>query len=688
MSNITSTPEVLAALGCNWTKEKEDLMDNRNTLRAASDGDESTSVFANRVALLYDSLPMALNAILIGGAILAIGLWTVVDQIKIAIWYAMVLAVTLSRFGLYYAFRCKTHGPVRSSRWLNLFLTGTLCSGITWGSTAYFFFPAHDPSNQFFVAFIVGGMSVGAAITLAASFRAHMLFMVPAMGPLIMRFLLMDASLNLAMGVMVALFLGMTCFAGWRSNKLTKIALTRQYERERAEAIIEFQAVHDSLTGLPNRCLLIDRIDQEISRCRRHNYMAAVLFIDIDRFKSINDSLGHDVGNVLLCKVTERLKRNMRREDTAARIGGDEFALVLSELDKNEALAASRTQRLAEKIANILSLPYEVEGYILHTTSSIGIAMFPNDSADASEILKQSDIAMDRAKQLGRNTIQFYQPEMQVAVKERLLIENELREALQRDEMEIHYQPQLDAEGETVGAEALLRWNHPERGLVKPYEFIAIAEETGMILTLGEWVLCTVCDQLRRWTNSADSGQAYQLPRISINVSPRQFRQKDFFQRIQHVIETKGINPRCIELELTEGMLIENMEEAAFKMEQLSGLGVRLAIDDFGTGYSSLHYLTHLPLHRIKIDRSFIRDMVKDPSRATVVQTIILLAHNLGLDVIGEGVETEAELKFLQEKGCFIYQGYYFSKPLPGEAFFRFLQNQGQINAVWTPKAL
>ena len=663
-------------------------MENRNTPRPASDGDESASIFANRVSLLYDSLPLALTAILINATILMVVQWPVVDPVKAAIWSGMVLAVTLGRLGLHYAFRHKTLALGRMGRWLNLFLIGTLCSGITWGCTAYFLFPAHDLSHQFFVVFVVGGMAAGSGVTLAASFRAHLFFLFSAMGPLIVRLLLLDMSWSLAMGAMVSLFLAMCCIAGWRSNKLIIKSLTRQYERERAEAIIEFQAVHDSLTGLPNRCLLIDRMEQEISRCRRHNYMAAVLFIDIDRFKSINDSIGHAVGDALLCEVAKRLKRNMRKEDTAARIGGDEFAIVLSELDKDETLAAKIAQRLAEKTRNILSVPYEVEGHILHTTPSIGIAMFPIASDDANEILKQSDIAMDRAKQLGRNTFQFYQPEMQVAVKERVLMENELREALQREEMEIHYQPQLNAKGEIVGAEALLRWNHPERGLVEPYEFIPIAEETGIILSLGEWVLHTACDQLKRWMKSADNGQAYRLPSISINVSPRQFRQHDFFQRIQGVIESVGINPGCIELEVTEGMLIENMVETAFKMEQLSGLGVRFAIDDFGTGYSSLHYLMHLPLHRIKIDQSFIHNMVKDPSRAAVVQTIIVLAQNLGLDVIAEGVETETEMTFLQEKGCHIYQGYYFSKPLPREAFFRYLENQGQINAVRTPNAL
>jgi diguanylate cyclase (GGDEF)-like protein len=649
-------------------------MEYRNTTRPASDGHELASIFANRVALLYDSLPLALTAILINGTILVIVQRAAVDQIKAAIWSGMILTLTLGRFALYFTFRHKTHDPDRNCRWLNLFLIGTLCSGATWGSTAYFVFPAHDLAHQLFVVFVVGGMSASSVITLAASLRAHALFLFPAMSPLIVRLYLLDTSLSLAMSAMLSLFLGMSCISGWRFNILIKKSFLRQYEREQAEAIIEFQAVHDSLTGLPNRRLLIDRMAQEISRCKRHNYTSAVLFIDIDRFKSINDSLGHAVGDALLRKVTKRLKRNVRNEDTAARLGGDEFAIVLSELAQDEALAAKRAQHLAEKIRHILSDPYEVDGHALHITPSIGIAMFPIERADANEILKQSDIAMDRAKKVGRNSIQFFQPQMQVAAKDRLAIVNGLREALQCNEMELHYQPQLNAKGEIVGAEALLRWNHSERGKILPYEFITIAEETGIILTLGEWVLRTACSELKRWINITDRGQANPLPSISINVSPKQFRQRDFFERFQNIIENLDIDPRCIELELTEGMLIENIEETAFKMEQLSGLGVRLAIDDFGTGYSSLHYLTHLPLHRIKIDQSFIRNMLNDPGSATVVQSIISLAHNLGLDVIAEGVETEAELTFLQEKGCNIYQGYYFSKPLPEEAFSRYLR--------------
>jgi EAL domain-containing protein (putative c-di-GMP-specific phosphodiesterase class I) len=281
---------------------------------------------------------------------------------------------------------------------------------------------------------------------------------------------------------------------------------------------------------------------------------------------------------------------------------------------------------------------------------------------------------MYRAKELGRNTTQFYRPDMQRAAKDRMAMENDLREALQRNEMELYFQPQLDADGRNVAAEALLRWHHTERGMVSPAEFIPVAEDTGIILELGEWVLITACAQLKSWMELADRGVIKQFPTISVNVSPRQFRQQNFLQRVQQVIEQSNVDPRCVELELTESMLIDDIEDTAHKMEQLARLGVRLAIDDFGTGYSSLHYLKKLQLHRIKIDQSFVRNVHTDAGSAVIVKTIILMAHNLGLEVIAEGVETEAELRFLRENGCLNYQGYYFSKPLPGDMFLRYLQ--------------
>jgi len=658
------------------------MFDAENTIKSGADlevrpdNEDSASTFSDRVALLYESLPLALSAILVNGAILSAVQWSTAGKTRVTIWFAFTLLIVLLRAGLYYAFRRQAPADraTHSSRWLNLFLIGVLGSGLLWGSTGYFFFPANEPTHQLFVVFIVGGMAAGAITTLSASFTAIMLFLVPALGPLIVLLFLGDSPLSATMSGMVALFLLMLTTTAWRSNQLIIESLRRHYARERAEATLRFQVYHDSLTGLPNRRLLVDRLEQEVARCKRHHYMAAVLFIDIDRFKTINDSLGHVAGDALLREIATRLRASVRKEDTAARLGGDEFVVVLPELGSDEVPVARKAGRLARKIAHILSESYLVDERALHVTSSIGIALCPVDGdTDANEILKQADIAMYRAKELGRNTIQFYQPDMQIAINKRLVLENELRVALQRNEMELYFQPQLDIDGRIVSAEALLRWNNPERGLVSPGDFIPIAEETGIILPLGEWVLHAACTQLKSWMDSADLGQIKRFPGIAINVSPRQFQQVDFFQRVQRIIEQTGVDPRYVELELTEGMLTENIEDTARKMEQLSNLGVLLAIDDFGTGYSSLYFLKRLRLDRIKIDQSFIRDVTTDASSATIVQTIILMAHNLGLNVIAEGVETETELRFLRERGCNSYQGYYFSKPLPRDTFFRYL---------------
>ncbi len=631
---------------------------------------------ADRATLLYDSLPLALTAVVVNGAILALVQRSVISQPLISLWFGTLLAITLLRLGLYHGFRHRGY-TADATHWFKLFLIGVLGSGLIWGSSAYLLFPQDDPAHQLFVIFVVGGMSAGAVTTLAASFLALLFFLLPAMGPVIFRLYQLDAPLSDIMSAMLLLFLIMISIAARRSRTLIMESLQRRYQHQRTEAAMEHQAHHDSLTELPNRRLLVRRLEQEISRSRRHRYLAAVLFIDIDRFKTINDSLGHSVGDCLLREVALRLKRNVREEDTAARLGGDEFVIILSELGNNDTLVARKTQRLAEKIENLLSEPYEIEGHTLHVTPSIGIAMFPIDDADAEEVLKQSDIAMYRAKQLGRNTIQFYLPAMQQAAKKRLDIENELRDAVERGEMELYFQPQADAGGRMVGAETLLRWNHPQRGMISPADFIPVAEDTGTILILGEWVLQRACSQLKSWTE-ATAGQApFTFPTLAVNVSPKQFRQQDFCQRIQNIIKQTGVDPQHLELELTEGMLIENIEDTAEKMEQLADLGVRLAIDDFGTGYSSLHYLTRLRLHRIKIDQSFVRDIPQVRRSEVIVETIIIMAKNLGLDVIAEGVETQAQLDFLKQRGCYTYQGYYFSKPLPREEFQRYFSSLG-----------
>ncbi len=438
-------------------------------------------------------------------------------------------------------------------------------------------------------------------------------------------------------------------------------------ERKQAEARIEHLAYFDALTELPNRRLLLDRLEQNLSRAHRYGHYGAMLFLDLDRFKNINDSLGHPVGDALLKEVSKRMTQDMRAEDTVSRLGGDEFVLLLSELGDDPGNAAVQAQHKAEQLQVRLAEKYHIMGHELHVTPSIGVAMFPSAEGakeSGNDILRHADTAMYRAKEEGRDTIRFFLPSMQSAADDRLAIEKELRYALERNQLSLYFQPQVNADGVILGAETLARWQHPEKGFISPATFIPVAEATGLILPIGEWILRLACRCLKSW---ADQGTP--VPHLAVNVSPRQFRQPDFIQQICSILDETGAEPSQLGLELTEGMVIDNIAETIEKMQGLKQLGIELSIDDFGTGYSSLAYLKRMPLDVLKIDQSFVRDIESDPNDAAIVETIIAMANHLDLKVIAEGVETEFELDFLKTKGCKSYQGYLFSRPLPKTEF-------------------
>jgi diguanylate cyclase (GGDEF)-like protein/PAS domain S-box-containing protein len=444
-------------------------------------------------------------------------------------------------------------------------------------------------------------------------------------------------------------------------------------ERKMAEAHIERLAYYDALTELPNRRLLIDRLERDLARVRRHQHFGAMLFLDLDRFKNINDSLGHHVGDALLQEVARRLTCDLRLEDTVSRLGGDEFIMLLSDMGDDPCTAAAMTQTKAEQIQKQLSKPYKVLGHDLHITPSIGVAIFPSDEdpdEDSNDILRHADTAMYRAKDDGRDAIRFFLPSMQAAADQRLEVEKDLRFALDRQEMSLFFQPQVDSEGHIVGAETLLRWIHPEKGFISPADFIPVAEATGLILPIGLWVLEMSCRQIKMWMD-----QGLSIRHLAVNVSPRQFRQPDFIQQIEEVIAKTGADAHQLGLELTEGMVIDNIGDTIEKMQALKQMGIELSIDDFGTGYSSLAYLKRLPLDIIKIDQSFVRDIQTDESDAAIVETIISMAHHLGLKVIAEGVETGFEFDFLNQRDCGRYQGYYFSRPVPEKDFTPLLKS-------------
>ncbi|MCW8906186.1 MAG: EAL domain-containing protein [Sedimenticola sp.] len=444
--------------------------------------------------------------------------------------------------------------------------------------------------------------------------------------------------------------------------------VTRQRQ---AQELVEYQATYDPLTDLPNRRLLLDRLNQMLARCRRHDRIGALLFLDLDNFKTINDTLGHPIGDALLQQVARRLLGCLRCEDTAARLGGDEFVLLLAEESAGIEEVTRQVDVAANKVLAALSEPYEVHGHRLYATTSIGVSLFPQDDGGADSVLMQADTAMYRAKEAGRNTVRFFLPSMRRHSEDKLQIQNDLRQALERDELHILWQPKHDFAGNTLGAEALLRWAHPQRGLIMPAEFIAVAEDIGIITTLGNWVLEDACHLLRRMADQhAGAGPVH----LSVNISPQQFQQADFSMQVAHLLEISGANPSLLTLELTENMLVSNLDEVKAKMFDLKRLGVRFSIDDFGTGYSSMAYLKRLPLDEIKIDRSFVNDIVKDPETVSIVEAIITMASKLGLSVVAEGVETRREFDFLKKRGCHCFQGYIHCQPLAEKEFLAFLE--------------
>jgi diguanylate cyclase (GGDEF)-like protein/PAS domain S-box-containing protein len=445
--------------------------------------------------------------------------------------------------------------------------------------------------------------------------------------------------------------------------------LTDLTERKAAEKQIERLAFYDPLTQLPNRRLFLDRLQQALAGCGRSGRKGALLFIDLDNFKILNETSGYEVGEQLLIEVARRLAACVRNGDTVARLGGDEFVVLLEELSENLGEAAAQTEEIAERALSTLGSPYTIAGRPHHSTASIGATLFIDAVDSLDELLKQADIAMYQAKSAGRNALRFFDPGMQGALSARTALEAALRLAIRDRQLVLHYQPQVDSAGVLLGAEALVRWRHPERGLVAPGEFISLAEETGLILPIGRWVLEAACSQLADW---AGDPRARALP-LSINVSARQFRQLDFVGQVRQTLERTGAPAAKLKLELTESLIIDDVEGTIEKMRALKQLGVGFSIDDFGTGYSSLSYLTRLPLDQLKIDRSFVSNLPDSASDAAVAQTIITLAKSLGLAVIAEGVETEAQRRFLASQGCPTYQGFLFSAPVDIAEFERLL---------------
>lgn len=446
-----------------------------------------------------------------------------------------------------------------------------------------------------------------------------------------------------------------------RTRELT-LALA---EREAYATQLQFQATHDTLTGLPNRNLLHDRLEQTINHAARYGHAVWVAFLDLDHFKQINDTFGHKTGDILLRTMSERLRTALRETDTVARIGGDEFILVLS-----EPVEDSLSPDTLKRIMDIVSEPVMVEGKSFSFTCSIGVAVYPEDGGDPENLIKNADIAMYRAKETGRNNVQFFTEAMNLRLLARVHLERSLRVAIEKQEFVLHYQPQVDLRsGQIIGMEALIRWNHPEKGIVYPGRFIELAENCGLIGLIGAWVIRTACAQNQAWQRAG-------LPplHVAVNLSTRQLIDSTLVDSIASTLKETGLDPSFLELELTESSVMVDAENSIGVLQRLKGLGVKLSVDDFGTGYSNLSYLNRFPINTLKIDQSFVSDLGLNEDSATIIKSIITLAHNLRLNVIAEGVETEAQLTYLRQHNCDFIQGFYFSNPLPAIEFEQFLR--------------
>jgi diguanylate cyclase (GGDEF)-like protein/PAS domain S-box-containing protein len=427
------------------------------------------------------------------------------------------------------------------------------------------------------------------------------------------------------------------------------------------EAEMHRLANFDPVTHLPNRRMLLQCLEEALAASSHSGRHGALLFLDLDNFKTLNNMRGHNIGDLLLTEVAERLKSSVRGYDTVTRLGGDEFVLLLENLSKNEQEAAIQAGLVGEQVRDAIAVPYILKGVEFICTSSIGISMFHRHDVSAEDLLKHADLAMCQAKEDGRNSLRFFSPEMQATLVEHSTLEGDLRHALEQQQLHLYYQMQVDSSRRIIGAEALLRWDHPERGMILPGDFIHIAEESGLILPIGYWVLKSACQQIKIWSEFPDTRDLW----LAVNVSARQFHQPEFVQQVQQALNESGADPTRLKIELTESLVLDDVSDTVTKMYALKELGISFAMDDFGTGYSSLTYLKQLPLDQLKIDQSFIRDLSTDPSDVAIVQAIITMGRTFELNVISEGVETEEQFEFLDNHGSHAFQGFLFGRPVP-----------------------
>jgi diguanylate cyclase (GGDEF)-like protein len=621
-----------------------------------------TDVRLEQIRIIYAAVPSSLLVILVNSAILSTVLWNVVDHGVITWWFLATNSLSLVRYYLHKRFGQLDQGKTDTTIWYQLAIVTSALSGACWGAAGIWLFSDTSIAHQVFLAFVISGMCAGAISTLSSIRKAARSFVVLAIFPVTIQFFLMENAIGNGIAIMSLLFIAMLLYSAQRLNGTIIETLTARNDRELSEKTIRYQALYDDLTDLPNRRHLLDTLRQEMANSERHNRIGAALFIDLDRFKRINDSLGHNIGDELLLQIARRIRTRLRNEDTAARLGGDEFVVLLPEVGPDLTLAGIQATKIANKIRRLFHTPFSIQGHDIHISISIGIALFPLSKVGPEDLIQHADVAMYQAKNEGRDCVRLFSKELQEVVNNRRIIEKGLHHAFENNEFMVFYQAQFNSSHEVRGAEALLRWNDPEKGVVLPSEFIEIAEQTGLIVPIGDWVLRTVCEQIAKLDPESDLV-------ISVNVSPQQFKSLKFANKIERILLETGADPKKLKFEITEGMVMSNVEQIIESMDEIKRMGPSFSIDDFGTGYSSLAYLNSLPVEELKIDESFIRDISSTSDNLVIVDTIIFMAENLKLDIVAVGVESIAELNYLKQKKNLNYQGNYLAPPLPYEEF-------------------
>ena len=545
------------------------------------------------------------------------------------------------------------------THWLFAFRAVSGLCGLAWGASSLFFFQFSDYLHQAFLTMSVAGICGGAIVIYALDRYASLSFVTALLVSFLPPFLHSNDALTVSIGLIFLTFVLCITLAGFNlANTLRENIKLRLSSNLREEENVRL-AYYDALTDLPNRRLLIDRLSHSLKLSQRSKSCVGVMFIDLDNFKSLNDSKGHAVGDLFLQQVAHRLQKSIRNHDTIARFGGDEFVIVLEEIGADFTIAKSAVDAIARKILKEINKPFKLNQHDHMCSPSIGVYLYTGDNLSVEEVLKRADSAMYQVKQSGRNNFKFYDVSIQPKLDLLATLKSDLALALSHQQLEICFQPQVNSIGKTIGAEALLRWHHPTLGEISPSKFIPLAEETGLIIPIGNWVLQQACLQLKKWSEQAETAHL----RLAINVSALQFSQSDFVAQVETAIQLNECDANLLMLELTESLVLKNVNDVVNKMTSLKAMGVLLSLDDFGIGYSSLSLLKQLPLDELKIDRSFVSDALEHPDNAVIIQTIISMGRNLGINVIAEGVAKRAQEDFLKEAGCQTYQGYLFGKP-------------------------